>query len=338
VQRHFEDRLAQQLGDMDVSIRRNFDKVLGHHLGPIRRAHADAQERLEGDMLDIVVVVRRLEEKLDRIAESVRWAEQQWGPECSSAPQRWNGSHPGTERQRQSAGGESGKRGGEENYAHTEARGGRGDPRTLMDVIDKVCASNGRGGALVRQRMPPPATTADTAITIATTVPHQIRGGDACADPSPASEQQAASVAVSAGLREPEAQRESLAELHRPVVAREEGRMEHGADWQSTNKKVEALSDSISKKLERIAYALGIRNLNVVDNSADDSEDRKRLMEKLKSAFDNDRRRRSVEEGTDRDKWLDYIFGICKPDQRIGKRGSRCLCLSCSQHQTVIAG
>ncbi len=23
-------------------------------------------------------------------------------------------------------------------------------------------------------------------------------------------------------------------------------------------------------------------------------------------------------------RWLDYVFGICKPDQRIGKRGSRC--------------
>jgi hypothetical protein len=25
-------------------------------------------------------------------------------------------------------------------------------------------------------------------------------------------------------------------------------------------------------------------------------------------------------------RWLDYVFGICKPDQRIGKRGSRCVC------------
>ena len=23
-------------------------------------------------------------------------------------------------------------------------------------------------------------------------------------------------------------------------------------------------------------------------------------------------------------RWLEYVFGICKPDQRIGKRGSRC--------------
>ncbi len=33
---------------------------------------------------------------------------------------------------------------------------------------------------------------------------------------------------------------------------------------------LEVLSDSLSRKLERMAYALGIRNLNVVDNSGDD--------------------------------------------------------------------
>jgi hypothetical protein len=25
-----------------------------------------------------------------------------------------------------------------------------------------------------------------------------------------------------------------------------------------------------------------------------------------------------------REEWLDYVFGICKPDRRIGKQGSRC--------------
>ncbi len=89
------------------------------------------------------------------------------------------------------------------------------------------------------------------------------------------------------------------------------------------DRKLDALSESIGRKLERIAYALGIRNLNVVDNSADDAEDRKRLMEKLKSAFDNDRMKRFREAGTEKEKWLEHVFGICKPDQRIGKRGSR---------------
>jgi hypothetical protein len=90
------------------------------------------------------------------------------------------------------------------------------------------------------------------------------------------------------------------------------------------DRKLDALSESMSRKLERIAYALGVRNLNVADNSGDDAEDRKRLMEKLKSAFDGDRRMRFGKAGTERERWLEYVFGICKPDQRIGKRGSRC--------------
>jgi hypothetical protein len=67
--------------------------------------------------------------------------------------------------------------------------------------------------------------------------------------------------------------------------------------------RLDALTDWLGKRLERIAYALGIRNLNTVDNSADDGEDRKRLMEKLKSAFDADRRRRLSAPATNRDRY-----------------------------------
>jgi hypothetical protein len=28
----------------------------------------------------------------------------------------------------------------------------------------------------------------------------------------------------------------------------------------------------------------------------------------------------------EREEWLDYFFGICKPDRRNGKQGSRCWC------------
>ena len=27
--------------------------------------------------------------------------------------------------------------------------------------------------------------------------------------------------------------------------------------------------------------------------------------------------------------WLEYIFGICKPDRRVGKLGSRCVAVCC---------
>jgi hypothetical protein len=64
-------------------------------------------------------------------------------------------------------------------------------------------------------------------------------------------------------------------------------------------------------------------------------EDRKRLKEKLKSAFEavqlaggaggGGRALLGARGGRPPAKpWLEYVFGICPPDQRIGKRGSRC--------------
>ena len=181
----------------------------------------------------------------------------------------------------------------------------RGDQRTLLDVIDKVCAGNSRPGALVvRQQIPGRAGASD-----------QIRSA-ACATVSPESlparppvtsgpDQQ---MAPAVGSLETEGQKKCITEHSRQEGARHDGRMEPWSDVQTTDIKLDALSESLSRKLERIAYSLGIRNLNLVDNSADDAEDRKRLMEKLKSAFDNDRRRRLVLEGNERDKSLDYFF------------------------------
>jgi hypothetical protein len=284
-------------------------------------------------MLDVVVGIRRLEARLDRLAEreregaTGRWAEPD--PGGGGAPRRWGG--PGTgggaDAPRQGGGaggrggvvraGEDGGQGGGD--AHAEAREARGDQRILLDVIDKVCAGNGRPGALVRQGVSPGPTTAASLRT------------PACSDPNhPAPEPRAAAsefgLVPVRGLGAEERE-DSSAERRRPAMDRDEGQEELGVDVQTTDRKLDALSESLSKKLERIAYSLGIRNLNLVDNSADDAEDRKRLMEKLKSAFDNDRRRRIVMQGNDRDKSLDYFFGICKPDQRIGKRGSRCCAL-----------
>ena len=111
------------------------------------------------------------------------------------------------------------------------------------------------------------------------------------------------------------------------TARRGESRPEPATPAGDVERKLDGLAESMSRKLERIALALGVRNLNAVDNGGDDAEDRKRLMEKLKSAFDNDRRSRLGATGTERERWLEYVFGICKPDQRIGKRGSRCCAL-----------
>jgi hypothetical protein len=76
----------------------------------------------------------------------------------------------------------------------------------------------------------------------------------------------------------------------------------------------------IDKKLERISASLGIKSGS---NEGDDEEDRRRLKEKLKVAIEVDRRSRVLAIVSRSEVWLEYIFGICSPDQRIGKSGSR---------------
>jgi hypothetical protein len=76
----------------------------------------------------------------------------------------------------------------------------------------------------------------------------------------------------------------------------------------------------IDKKLERISASMKIKG---EANDGDDEEDRRRLKEKLKVAIDLDRRSRVHTIVSRSEVWLEYIFGICSPDQRLGKRGSR---------------
>jgi hypothetical protein len=87
---------------------------------------------------------------------------------------------------------------------------------------------------------------------------------------------------------------------------------------------MQALMDSklgdIMRKLERISVAVGVK---VGSQEGDDEEDRKRLKEKLKIAIELDRRARVRTIVSSREMWLEYIFGICSPDKRVGKRGSR---------------
>ncbi len=80
--------------------------------------------------------------------------------------------------------------------------------------------------------------------------------------------------------------------------------------------------DALDKKVESVASAVGVRSGIA---AGDDEEDRRRLKEKLKEALDRDRDRRNRvdDDSSEQSVWLEYIFGICRPDQRMGKRGSR---------------
>jgi hypothetical protein len=90
----------------------------------------------------------------------------------------------------------------------------------------------------------------------------------------------------------------------------------------------------IERHVQRIAGSMGLYGGVSI---GDDNEDRKRLKEKLKAALDR-QTRTIVQEQED---WIEYIFGICKPDGRVGKRGSRCCLaecvwfLGCSMHCKV---
>jgi hypothetical protein len=368
----------------------------------IRHAQADAHDRLEGGLLDLAGVVRRLEVKLDRLAEA---AAAQYRPPDSALRRRSGASaHP----RRRRLGGCVQQQG----WSHTGNEGmhcsdsceeeimlyqtqslpttnsascksgqeseGRGtgeatSTRSLFDVIDKVCSvalpparglsqrtrsTNGisaqpkapsRGKPVEMQSRkkgsPALALPKEGGPALALSYPRQGTRGRL---PPPeveaingrvSSRQQGTTelspyvnghseLEISHGLTQDNAgsgsttiQVESESELKNDEheVQVEEGRLENAIST-DVERKLDSLSESMSRKLERIAYALGIRNLNVVDNSGDDAEDRKRLMEKLKSAFDNDRLRRFREAGSEREQWLEYVFGICKPDQRVGKR------------------
>ncbi len=78
---------------------------------------------------------------------------------------------------------------------------------------------------------------------------------------------------------------------------------------------------AMDKKLEKITASMGIRS---GASMGDDEEDRKRLKEKLKLAIELDKRSRVRKVVSKREVWLEYVFGICIPDKRTGKRGSRC--------------
>ena len=296
-QRKFEERLCQQLGEMNSSM---------------RRAHADEYERLAGSLLDMAIIVRRLEAKLDRIVEGSTLQE------GSSARERAVRMQPTNDRQRSRPG---------EGLGERAEGAGSSNKKNLFALIQEICSVDRpfNESALKQNRSREHLVSEETqknALPEEEVAIKQQKSSD-----SLETDGELQLKGASQQIRTEESKRNGVFDTEQPI-----GTSVHVSDIPDVkhslhklvevDRKVDVLSDSLSKKLERIAYALGIRNLNVVDNGGDDAEDRKRLKEKLKAAYDIDRRsKRVITSG--KEKWLDYIFGICRPDQRIGKRGSR---------------
>jgi hypothetical protein len=102
---------------------------------------------------------------------------------------------------------------------------------------------------------------------------------------------------------------------------------EMSSTLQEANKKIESHLETIGAKMEamdkrmgRIEAAVGILPDDIKED--DDAEDRKRMKERLKEALSNNTKPKLKSEEGEMN-FLEYLFGICKPDGRIGKHGSR---------------
>ena len=78
--------------------------------------------------------------------------------------------------------------------------------------------------------------------------------------------------------------------------------------------------EGLDRTLALVAGALGVRDSNVEGGSGDD---RRRLKEKLKAAMESGQRLSVRHIDSEREMWVEYVFGICKPDGRVGKGGSK---------------
>jgi hypothetical protein len=101
----------------------------------------------------------------------------------------------------------------------------------------------------------------------------------------------------------------------------------YAVQWQPEQDRQKGLPVSLERRLDQIASAVGVKA------AGEEEDDRKRLKEKLKLALERDKRRRIRQIVPEHAKWLEYVFGICKADQRLGKRGSRWLAQSLSSRQ-----
>jgi hypothetical protein len=77
--------------------------------------------------------------------------------------------------------------------------------------------------------------------------------------------------------------------------------------------------EGMDSKVEEIAQAVGIDKQDA--SAGDDEEDRKRIKERLREALEKNYER--TKRNTQKKSFMEYFFGICKTNGRVGKIGSR---------------
>ncbi len=91
---------------------------------------------------------------------------------------------------------------------------------------------------------------------------------------------------------------------------------------ESINNAHEANNTRLNLIESRLSDAVNSFCANKTETEVDDAEDRKRLKERLKEVLEVGERTRPTRV-SGKEGWLEYIFGICQPDGRFGKGGSR---------------
>ena len=84
------------------------------------------------------------------------------------------------------------------------------------------------------------------------------------------------------------------------------------------SRSVDLRLEEMNRTLALVAGAVGVHNMKI-----DKGDDRRRLKEKLKAAMESGSRLSVRQIDSEREMWMEYVFGICKPDGRVGKSGSR---------------
>ena len=84
--------------------------------------------------------------------------------------------------------------------------------------------------------------------------------------------------------------------------------------------KLDATLESL-KSLINVAKVSEDSKAANASKAGDDDQDRKRIKERLKEAFETHKKREHRDEEVV--KWPEYLFGICEPDKRQGKKVSR---------------
>ena len=96
--------------------------------------------------------------------------------------------------------------------------------------------------------------------------------------------------------------------------------LDAGVAREAESRAVKLQLEGLDRTLALVAGAVGV---NHVDGERGGGDDRRRLKEKLKEAMESGQRLSVRQIDSEREMWAEYIFGICKPDGRVGKVGSR---------------